>query len=305
MNPDKTPGEGAPSPGPEVPPASSLSEVRVKRRRNKAKARTKSGDLTQASAGPAAPRQEPSGAAQPPRDRPASLPLDEDAVKRLLDPPERRAVAAQAPAASELREPLAPKLPEPRALELPQPQPAVDAQERQAPPTQPDLRLVAETPSAAPETSKKGKTPPADQKTAASSIDEIIDYWDSLRGDHAFPALAQLDRALVGKSWPNTLLVGFGESTTPRLTRLSEANDDIEYTEMVIHWILSRAQQAARRSEPMEEEKRFPVSKGQARYQLLLLPLGTAQGKSDQVLCHLCRGKELSRGAAFKRWLAS
>jgi hypothetical protein len=55
----------------------------------------------------------------------------------------------------------------------------------------------------------------------------------------------------------------------------------------------------------MEEEKRFPVSDGNARYQLLLLPLANGEGKSEHVLCHLLRVKDAAKPKGFKRWLAS
>jgi hypothetical protein len=73
---------------------------------------------------------------------------------------------------------------------------------------------------------------------------------------------------------------------------------------MVTDWILSRGRQAAKRGQPMEEEQRFPISTGSARYRLLLLPFSSYGLKSDHVLCHVSRAEELSPVASFKRWLA-
>jgi hypothetical protein len=219
--------------------------------------------------------------------------LAEDDVRALLDPPGRRAAAAEASPAVEH---------EPEESEA---EPSTDfAAYEDGPPTAkaPELDLV---------NAPKSVAEPADaapsERAATSSIDEIIDYWDSLRGDRPSPSIETLDRSHVSRTWPNCLLVAFTttENVTPRLTRLGEANGQVEYTAMVIDWIISRGRHSVKRGEPMEEEKRFPVTGGNARYQLLLLPLRSQDGKSDHVLCHLCRVRELSAGAAFKRWLAS
>jgi hypothetical protein len=174
-------------------------------------------------------------------------------------------------------------------------------------PTAPELRLVSEAPGTEAEALAPAERPPA--AAPLSSIDQIIDYWDGLRGGTPFPPLDRLDRGHVGRSWRNCMLVAYGasDSVTPHITRIGEENGEIEYLEMVIDWILSRGRVAARKGEPMEEEKRFPVTGGNARYQLLLLPLAGSEGKSEHVLCHLNRVKETAKpkGGAFKRWLAS
>jgi hypothetical protein len=187
----------------------------------------------------------------------------------------------------------------PTAVELSPPL-VVEPGERDTVPAAPELRLVADAPASPAKTEA-----PAERSSAAlpTTIDQIIDYWDNLRGGKPVPPLDALDRGLVRRSWPNCMLVAYGGA--PKLTRIGEENGDIEYLEMVIHWILSRGQIAASRGEPMEEEKRFPVSDGNARYQLLLLPLANAEGKSEHVLCHLLRVKEAAKPKGFKRWLAS
>jgi len=333
MKPDETPPAGQPTP--ETPPAS-LTAVRIGRRKAEAPGSGKPGDLTQqlgadapddasapihgiptpapAAAASLPPTPEPPRAAapsqptpepQPPRavasPSPATEPppaaepapvhlLGEDEIRQLLDPPGRAA-------------------PPPPPAPAPEPPLMIDPDEREAippAPAAPELRLVAEGPATGPKAEGPAEPKPS-AAAPASSIDEIIDYWDSLRGGTPVPPLDALDRGHVRQSWPNCMLVAYSaaESATPRLTRIAEENGEIEYLEMVIHWILSRGQLAAHRGEPMEEEKRFPVTGGNARYQLLLLPLATADGKSEHVLCHLSRVKEVAKGGAFKRWLAS
>ncbi len=323
MKPDETPPPG--KPGTETPPAS-LTAVRVKRGSAAAEPSSKRGDLTQQLSLPVTPlaRRDPPPLAVPvaPEDEPSAPPpltaeaaparaasapvpaqpptpvprlLDEEEVRMLLDPPSRRSAQA-APAAPEARLTIEP-----------------DERAAAVPPPPAELRLVVDAPESAapPAGPPKAETPPEPEaKPSApgrSSMDEIIDYWDSLRSGGAVPRLDALDRTKVAGSWPNCLLVAFGatETVTPQLTRLGGENGEIEYSEMVIHWILSQGRLAARNGEPMEEEKRFPVTGGgNARYQLLLLPLATPEGRSEHVLCHLTRIKEAAKGG-FKRWLAS
>jgi hypothetical protein len=238
--------------------------------------------------------------------------LGEDDVRALLDPPGRRPVAAAEPA----KEPEAEVEQTPAAEWLP-PAAAAEPEETPPAPEAPELRLVADRPEPAAESKAEpvpqaaaARKAPAAAAASGNSIDEIIDYWDSLRGDRPYPMLDTIDRSHIGRSWPNCLLVAFtsmtsSEAAQPRMTRIGEANGQVEYTAMVIDWIIKCGRQSVKRGEPMEEEKRFPVTGGNARYQLLLLPLSSTEGKADYVLAHLCKVKELSAGAAFKRWLAS
>jgi hypothetical protein len=223
--------------------------------------------------------------------------LAEKDVRALLDPPGRRPAAPP---------PVAEPIAEPEELIASEPAP----EEELPPPAEtPELRLVVDEPEEAAEPAPLAAAPEA-APAAAGSIDQIIDYWDGLRGERAYPILDTVDRSHISRSWPNCLLVAFTSMTgtdavQPRMTRIGEANGQVEYTAMVIDWIIRCGRQSVKRGEPMEEEKRFPVTGGNARYQLLLLPLSSTEGKADYVLAHLCKVKELSAGAAFKRWLAS
>ncbi len=138
------------------------------------------------------------------------------------------------------------------------------------------------------------------------SADELVDYWDQKRGQRPLPALEDIDRVMIAERWSNSLILSLeGDPALPRIHRLGTTNAEIEYTPMVIDWIMSRGRHCARRGMAMEEEERFPMSRGRARYRLLLLPLGRDGRKCEHVLCHLSRAQELSATAAFKRWLAS
>ncbi len=116
-------------------------------------------------------------------------------------------------------------------------------------------------------------------------------YWERLRRGRPFPPLADVDRAMVGSSWPDSLIVAFegGDMAMPRISRLGPTDGAIEYTPMVTDWILTRARHAARRATKLDEVQSFPIEGDTPRYRLLLLPLGASNGASDCVLCHLCR----------------
>jgi hypothetical protein len=151
-------------------------------------------------------------------------------------------------------------------------------------------------------------TEPAQAEAApeANAAPDILDYWDGLRGMRDFPAVNELDRGHISGNWPNTVLLGF-KTELPQITRIGENNGDVEYTAMVTSWLMSRGRHAVRRGEAMEEEQKFPVTDGSARYRLLLMPMTSAGGDvCDHVLCHVTRiHDQRGTGFSFKRWLAS
>jgi hypothetical protein len=134
--------------------------------------------------------------------------------------------------------------------------------------------------------------PPPPARASAPSIrtDDILAYWEQLRRGRPFPALADLDRGLVGNSWPGSLIVAFeADGSMPRISRLGGAEEDgIAYTPMVTDWILSRARHAVRRAAKLDEVQSFPMEGLAPRYRMLVLPFAMAGGASDCALCHLC-----------------
>jgi hypothetical protein len=189
-------------------------------------------------------------------------------------------------------------LPPPPAAE---PEPPVDLLDLALPPLDPAPEAEA---APAPD-AELAHEPEAAFAAAPDGGDEldILDYWDSLRGARDMPALDDLDQGHVAATWANTLLLAIDQPELPRITRLGENNGEIEYTAMVIDWIMARGRHSARHAEPMEEERRFAVSSGGARYRLLLLPVGSSAA-ADHVLCQLARVEELGAVASFRRWLA-
>ena len=133
--------------------------------------------------------------------------------------------------------------------------------------------------------------PPAIAPEPPPRAEEIVVYWERLRRGRPFPPLSDVDRGLVGSSWPDSLIVAFegGDMAMPRISRLGATDGTIEYTPMVTDWILTRARHAARRATKLDEVESFPIEGDTPRYRLLLMPLGSSNGASDCVLCHLCR----------------
>jgi hypothetical protein len=134
--------------------------------------------------------------------------------------------------------------------------------------------------------------PPASRPLEVPArAEEIVVYWERLRRGRPFPPLSDVDRLMVGASWPDSLIVAFegGDTGMPRISRLGATDGAIEYTPMVTDWILTRARHAARRSTKLDEVQTFPIEGDTPRYRLLLMPLGASNGASDCVLCHLCR----------------
>lgn len=306
-------------------PAASLTLVRVQRRRSALQPTRKAGDLTQqlidgkattATPAPALPTPAPVATAPTAPAPPAPEPLllappaeDMAAVVALPDPSESFAAAPVEAAPAPITvtaepEPITIEAePEPAMLalaeELEPPAPVAFAprSEPPAPLVEPALEMPDIAAEAAPE-----------QKVAPTSADALIDYWDEHAGDRLFPALTDLDRERIAQFWPNTVLLSFGNGDMPRMTRLGEPDGEVEYNLMVTDWILSRGRQAAERAEALEEEQRFPVGRGRARYRLVLLPCSNQGFRVDHMLCHVSRLAEqpkLGAVASFKRWLAS
>lgn len=269
---------------------------------------------------------------------PAPEPEPSAAAEPTAPPAAPEAVAEAAPAASEPETaPLAP-LPdfsletplEPELVLLPEPEPEpepeatvpllpfAEASKRRitaerfgegstpAEPAEDSAEIVPLMDARAGDSVESPPAPETAEEASANPADVIIDYWDGLRGGRDFPSIDQLDRALIADSWPNSVLLSFpaAQPDMPRISRLGEPNGEVEYNAMVTEWILSRGRHSAKRGRPMEEEQRFPVASGSARYRLLLLPFSSNGIASDHVLCHVSRTEELSTVASFKRWLA-
>jgi hypothetical protein len=121
------------------------------------------------------------------------------------------------------------------------------------------------------------------------SADDLVYYWDELRGGRELPLFSNLDRTRIAISWPDTVMVNYDldRAAVPQIARLSRLTGVVEFTSMVTEWILSCSRQVARIGKAMETKRAFDGAHSARSYHMLLLPFATSGGTSDHVLCHL------------------
>jgi hypothetical protein len=122
--------------------------------------------------------------------------------------------------------------------------------------------------------------------------DDLLAYWQGLRGGRRVAMLETLDRAAVAAAWPDSLMLALGGMGGPTVARLGDLSGDIDYTPMITDWLLSQGRRAAARGEAVDAVESFPVSEGLMRYRLLALPFAGRGGMIEHVLCHLCRAPQ-------------
>jgi len=121
------------------------------------------------------------------------------------------------------------------------------------------------------------------------SADDLVYYWDELRGGRELPLFSKLDRTRIAISWPDTVMVNYDsdQAAVPQIARLSRLTGVVEFTSMVTEWILSCSRQVARLGKAMETKRDFIATDSPRSYHMLLLPFASSGGASDHVLCHL------------------
>ena len=124
---------------------------------------------------------------------------------------------------------------------------------------------------------------------------DIVSFWSLQRAGRRFPTRADLDPARVAEYWPNTLLLRFhpAEQTLELEAIISPHGRGgpaaVEFTPMVLEWILSLGRKVARIGQPLSETEQFPGSFGTIRYRASALPLSDSQLAIDHILCHVAR----------------
>ncbi len=174
------------------------------------------------------------------------------------------------------------------------------------PEPEPDLEPDLEPePQAMPEpiwaSAPEAPAPSAPQPTAAAAVPtDIVEYWSSLRAGRSFPSPSDLDSDTIVSRWPNSILLtcaagdvtmraaalfkplGAGIRTTP-----PDGPQPIDFSPMVVEWILSLAQDTVRRARPLTEKELFLLPDGPQRYAACTLPLSADQLNVDHVLCYV------------------
>ncbi len=125
----------------------------------------------------------------------------------------------------------------------------------------------------------------------------IVDYWSRLRAGRAYPAPADLDSELIVATWPNSILLRHqaGESgmRAAALYKPSSGLDGasdrtMDFSPMVVEWMLALAEETVRSGQPMAEKELFErPGGGPVRFAACALPLSADQETVDHVLCYL------------------
>ncbi len=132
---------------------------------------------------------------------------------------------------------------------------------------------------------------------------DILSYWMDIRKGRRYPTWESLDPSLIGSNWPNCVLVHCNKelgrlqvkyefTNAVRKAALSSATaeeriDRIEFTPMVIDWILGLARDVALSGKPAHGSEYFPSLKGEFPLRLIALPLSNDLRSIDHVLCYI------------------
>lgn len=124
---------------------------------------------------------------------------------------------------------------------------------------------------------------------------DIILFWAMLRQGRRYPTRSDMDPVRIAQFWPNTLLLRLHPtSQTLELESIISPHgragtDAVEFTPMVLEWVLELGRRVARIGEPVSETEPFPVPMGNVRYRAAALPLSEGGGDIDHILCHVSR----------------
>lgn len=149
----------------------------------------------------------------------------------------------------------------------------------------------------------------------APEFADIAGYWRSLCGDRVYPSTSAVDRELVSKRWPGTLMISFARTPGVRdpsiggVARLGAAStamqEAIDSGSYAIEWMIEVGRAALAASAPLEELQRLPTRAGTIAFRLLALPLGAPHAEPDSVLCHLAPAAAAPRFGKRRNWLAA
>lgn len=132
---------------------------------------------------------------------------------------------------------------------------------------------------------------------------DILSYWMDIRGAKRYPDWRDLDTAMIGRNWPNCTLVhcnhalgrmqienGFVSAvrqSTQAENPGRDINSDVEFSPMVIDWVLSLAREVANSGKPAHGTEYFPATFDEVTLRVIALPLSEDQFEIDHVLCYV------------------
>lgn len=133
---------------------------------------------------------------------------------------------------------------------------------------------------------------------------DILSYWLDIRGDQRrYPSWQTLEPEVIGKHWPNCMLVHcnreigrlqvkFGFTHAVRKAALEGTPDEellnrIEFTPMIVDWVLGMAREVATSRKPAHATEYFPTITGEVPLRVIGLPLSENARDIDHVLCYI------------------
>lgn len=210
------------------------------------------------------------------------------------DPPSDPAAKKKPIISDEVEEEAAAE-PEVGAEPEPEKEPAVKAKKKEEPAPKasavPPRRANWARPAAAQGWQKKNQAP------------DILSYWMELRNGNRYPTWQSLDTMKIGKFWPNCVLVHCDRTAgrlqlepsfsnelrqaARRANPLRDFSSDIDFTPMVVDWVLSLARDVANTAKPAHGTEYFPSVFDEIPLRVIALPLSEDQVEIDHVLCYV------------------
>lgn len=154
---------------------------------------------------------------------------------------------------------------------------------------------------------REGVASPAVQPARAMAQAEqrlprtLAEYWSQLRRGRRWPQRSDVDPKQIGAQWPDTRLMRCAtgdqqwqfESLYSQVVRgggQNVASGAVDFTPMVMEWILTMGREAESSGSPVEELDVFPTPMGKdVRYKAVAVPLSDDDETVNYVMCHVER----------------
>ena len=132
---------------------------------------------------------------------------------------------------------------------------------------------------------------------------DILEYWMQIRDGRRYPSWSALNPDVIGANWPNCVLIHINKEVGRLQVKYEFTNairkaatelvpeeailGHIEFTPMVIDWILAQSRSVAANGKPCHDTEYFPSLTGEDPLRVIALPLSDNSRSVDHVLCYL------------------